>query len=98
MLQIEEVRFLAMAKRQVESVPKSVEPAYLAIIKLTDRVCNDALNDEYASLARRLAATLARKRPSPILRGKPEIWACGILYALGAVNFLFDKSQSPHLR
>ncbi len=32
------------------------------------------------------------------MRGKPEIWACGILYALGTVNFLFDKTQSPHLR
>jgi hypothetical protein len=56
------------------------------------------LNDEYATLARRLAAALVRKRPSPILRGSPEIWACGILYALGTINFLFDKSQSPHMR
>ena len=31
------------------------------------------------------------------MRGRPEIWACGILYALGTVNFLFDKSQSPHM-
>jgi len=81
-----------------ESVPKSVEPAYLAIIALTDKICRSYLNDEYATLARRLAATLARKRPSPILRGKPDIWACGVLYALGTVNFLFDKSQSPHMR
>jgi hypothetical protein len=56
------------------------------------------LNDEYAALARNLAAALARKRPSPIQRGDPEIWACGILYALGTVNFLFDPSQSPHMR
>ncbi|MBI4672805.1 MAG: hypothetical protein HY741_14190 [Chloroflexi bacterium] len=26
------------------------------------------------------------------------MWACGILYALGTVNFLWDKSQTPHLR
>jgi hypothetical protein len=56
------------------------------------------LNSEYAELSRRLAATLARKRPSPIVRGKPEIWACAIVYALGTVNFLFDKSQNPHMR
>ena len=80
------------------SVPKPVEPFFLAIVKLTDPVCFQYLNDEYASLARSLASALARKRPSPILRGNPEIWACGILYALGAVNFLFDKSQSPHMR
>jgi hypothetical protein len=87
-----------MPKKQSESVPKSVEPAYSAIVTLTDTVCNQYLNGEYAALSRRLAATLARKRPSPILRGKPEIWACGIVYALGTANFLFDKSQNPHMR
>jgi len=61
-------------------------------------VCNQYLNSEYGELSRRLAATLARKRPSPIIRGKPEIWACAIIYALGSVNFLFDKTQTPHMR
>lgn len=56
------------------------------------------MNDEYAELSRQLAATLGRKRPSPIIRGKPEVWACAIVYALGTVNFLFDKSNSPHIR
>lgn len=87
-----------MSKKQSESVPKSVEPFYSAIVHLTDTVCQEHLNSEYADLARHLAATLARKRPSPIVRGKPEIWACAIIYALGTVNFLFDKSQTPHMR
>lgn len=87
-----------MTKRQFDSVPSSVAPFYSAIVKLTDAVCNQHLNSEYAELSRRIAATLARKRPSPIVRGKPEIWACAIIYALGTVNFLFDKSQTPHMR
>jgi hypothetical protein len=87
-----------MPVQQLESVPKTVKPFFQAIIKLIDTVCVRHLNREYASLARRLTAALARKRPSPILRGNPELWACGILYALGSVNFLFDKSQSPHMR
>jgi hypothetical protein len=87
-----------MPKKQSESVPSSVEPFYSAIVNLTDAVCKEHLNSEYAELARRLAATLARKRPSPTVRGKPEIWACAIIYALGTVNFLFDKSQTPHMR
>src|SRR5687767_1100382 len=87
-----------MPKKQSESIPSSVEPAYSSIVKLTDTVCNQYLNGEYAVLSRRLAATLARKRPSPITKGKPEIWACAIVYALGTVNFLFDKSQTPHMR
>jgi len=45
-----------------------------------------------------MAATLARKRPSPLVNGRANSWAAGILYTLGQVNFLFDKSQSPHMR
>jgi Domain of unknown function (DUF6398) len=81
-----------------ESVPKQMRPVYDEITRLTDAVCRDHLDDEYAQLCRQLAAALARKRPSPMARGKPEIWACAIVYALGTVNFLFDKTQTPHLR
>jgi hypothetical protein len=87
-----------MPKKRSESVPSALEPAFSAIVSLTDSFCKQHLNSDYAILARQLAATLARKRPSPIVRGKPEIWVCGILYALGTVNFLFDKTQTPHMR
>jgi hypothetical protein len=40
---------------------------------------------------------LARKRPSPLSRGKASIWAGAVLYAVGSVNFLFDPQQRPHL-
>ena len=42
-------------------------------------------------------ARLARKRPSPIVRGDARIWAAGAIYAVGQVNFLFDRTQTPHL-
>ncbi len=79
-----------------QSVPLRLRPTFDAIVERTDAVCREHLNDEYAQLCRRLAAALCRKRPSPVTRGKPEGWACGIAYAIGAVNFLFDKSQTPH--
>ena len=31
------------------------------------------------------------------LRGKPDSWACAVVYALGTVNFLFDKSNEPFM-
>ncbi len=81
-----------------QSIPHSARPVYEAIVALLDPFCARSLNAEYAQLCRELAGALARKRPSPLTRGKPEIWACGIVYALGTVNFLFDASQTPHMR
>jgi len=60
-------------------------------------LCQDKLNSEYATLCRELAAALARKRPSPHIGGKAKTWACGMVYTIGFVNFLFDKSQDPHM-
>ena len=68
------------------------------IVELTDSFCEEYLNGEYADLCRKLAATLARKRPSPLLRGQLDTWACGIIRTIGWVNFLDDSSQTPHLK
>jgi hypothetical protein len=87
-----------MPHTRSQSVPNNMQAAYAAIVALLDPFCAQHLNEEYAQLGRELAAALARKRPSPLARGKPEIWACGIVYALGTVNFLFDASQKPHMR
>ena len=68
-----------------------------AIVMLTETFCNEHLNEEYAQLARQVIAALCRKRPSPLMKGRVDTWACGIIYALGYVNFLFDKSQEPYM-
>jgi hypothetical protein len=38
------------------------------------------------------------QKGSPVLKGKTEGWAAGIVYALGRVNFLNDPSQTPHMK
>lgn len=40
---------------------------------------------------------LCRKRPSPLEIGREKSWAGGIIYTLGRVNFLFDKSTEPYM-
>ncbi len=80
-----------------EKVPKVMQKKYDEITTLTDRVCDEHLDAEYAELARKLTAKLARKRPSPLKSGRANSWACGIVYALGQMNFLFDKSQDPYI-
>jgi uncharacterized protein DUF6398 len=39
---------------------------------------------------------MSRKRVVPFLSGKIEIWATAVVYALGGINFLFDKSSKPY--
>ncbi|TVQ04274.1 MAG: hypothetical protein EA381_00470 [Planctomycetaceae bacterium] len=68
------------------------------VIGLIDQFCERHLNEEYAVLCRKLAEKLSRKRPSPLLQGSPNAWASGIVRAIGGVNFLHDKSQTPYMR
>jgi hypothetical protein len=86
-----------VASMSALSVPKSIKPRVDTIVGLTDAVCRTHLTEEYAVLARELVAALARKRPSPLMRGQCDTWACGVTYTIGAVNFLFDPEQTPHL-
>jgi hypothetical protein len=74
-----------------------MQARYDQIVALTDEFCNRHLNDEYRELAQYMAAALCRKRPSPVASGQVRSWACGIIYALGQVNFLSDKSFEPYM-
>jgi len=68
------------------------------IAGLVDAFCREQLNEEYAELCRRLTEKLARKRPSPLVSGKSNTWACGIVRTIGWINFLDDKTQKPHMK
>ena len=78
-------------------VPQALRTEVDQICALTGSFCDEHLDAEYAELCRRLVARLARKRPSPLARGDLRIWAAAAIYAVGSVNFLFDRSQEPHL-
>lgn len=71
-------------------------PVAEQVITLTDKVCADLLDEEYTALARQVVAKLARKRPSPLQSGRAATWAGGVVWALGQVNFLFDRSTEPY--
>ena len=87
-----------MAKSTGEKVPKQMQSKFDEISVITDTFCDQHLNAEYAEMSRKLTAALCRKRPSPLVRGKAKTWACGVVHALGMVNFLYDPSQTPHIK
>jgi len=85
-------------RRAARPASEEVKAKLEVIVGMTGQFCRDHLGDEYLTLCRKLAEKLARKRPSPLLRGKPTTWACGIVRTIGWVNFLDDRSQSPHMK
>ncbi len=96
-------RMVAQAEYEYSLILKGVEPEYRQrleeIIELTDVVCFnhlEPLEQEYETYCHLLAACCCQKG-SPVVegRGKPEGWAAGILWTLGMVNFLSDKSFPP---
>ena len=78
-------------------MPKDVQETGATVIGITDEFCLQHLDVDYAQLCRDVVGKLARKRPSPLLRGDLRIWASGVIYAMASQNFLFDQSQPMHL-
>ncbi len=88
----------AKTTRGQQAAAAAGHTAHDKIVDLIDAVCREHLDDEYATLCRKMAGVLARKRPSPLTQGKPESWASGIVRTVGWVNFIGDPSQPHHMR
>ncbi|WP_146137283.1 DUF6398 domain-containing protein [Zobellella taiwanensis] len=79
-------------------VPEAMKPVFESISEKAGAFSEKHLNPEYTFLIHKAISALCRKRPSPLLKGKHEVWAAGVIHALGMVNFLFDKTQKPHCK
>ena len=66
------------------------------LIEMVSSFCDDKLDDEYKQLSINLIEKMGRKHEVPFKRGKLEIWASAVIYALGQINFLFDKDFEPY--
>lgn len=81
-----------------DRIPKAMAEKFAAITTVTDAFCATHLNEEYRQMIQQVVGALARKRPSPLLRGKDNVWAAAAVHAVGRVNFLDDASQTPHCK
>ena len=86
-----------MPDAKTYKVPMAMAEVYEGVTALTNGFCREHLDADYAELARRAVAALCRKRPSPLTSGAEKTWACAVLYALGQLNFLSDKSFEPYM-
>ena len=81
-----------------ERIPQAMADKFSAITVLTDAFCEFHLNEEYRQMIQHVVGALARKRPSPLLKGKENVWAAAATHAVGRVNFLDDPTQTPHCK
>jgi hypothetical protein len=73
-----------------------IEEKASQLIEMTADFCDEHANAEYRELCELLIRKMARKRSVPFLSGRVEIWAAAVVHALATINFLYDKSLTPH--
>lgn len=83
---------------KTEKVPAAMQEKVNNLMERIDGFCERHLDGEYRQLIHAAVAALARKRPSPLLTGREPSWCAGVVHAIGAANFLFDKTQTPHCK
>lgn len=76
---------------------KNLDARLREVISLTDKFCQEHLNDEYRDLCRACATEATAARVA-IASGKAASWAAGVIYAVAYANFLnSDPSQPFHM-
>jgi len=78
-------------------IPRRLRQDAAEILRLTDSFCAEHLDAEYGHTCRQLVARLARRRPTPLARGDPRVWAAAAIYTVGSLDFLFHPSSEPHI-
>ena len=66
------------------------------IAALINDYCKNNLDIEYLRLCSDLCKDLVEYDEDIFNRGKEEIWAAAIVWTIGSINFLSDKSSEPY--
>ena len=78
-------------------IPVALRDRAQQIIDVTDAACREHLDEEYGLLTEGSWRGWRASGPRRSMRGDARIWAAGAIYAVGQVNFLFDRTQTPHM-
>src|SRR5210317_2193233 len=68
----------------------------LNIKSLFTSYCKKHLNNDYLSLCNKVFEDLLKEDEHIFKRGKAEIWAASVVWSVGSINFLGDKSFEPY--
>jgi len=73
----------------------NIIPADQILIQVTD-YCQKYLDNEYTEVCNQVFKNLLKENPVIFNRGKAGIWGAAIVWAVGSINFLGDKSFEPY--
>ena len=99
---INKVRCELGLERSLEKTPQKARSGdkarrVAAIQEMIRAFGRKKLNDMYTDLALKLCEKIGRMRKLSIQRGRQEIWAAAIVYAIARINFLFDPTNEVYL-
>lgn len=68
----------------------------LNIKSLFNSYCKKHLDNDYLNLCNKVFEDLIKEDEQIFKRGKAEIWAASVVWSVGSINFLGDKSFEPY--
>lgn len=78
-----------------DAIPDDIAGRVHEVLTLTDRCCDELLDDEYRTACRRLLADVAQADPQIFRRrGRSETAAAAIAWVVGKANRLFDTYRT----
>lgn len=66
------------------------------LLELIQVYCKTHLDEEYKKLCTKAFRRLEKENPDVFNRGKQEVWAAAIVWAVGRANFLGDNTFEPY--
>ena len=67
-------------------VPAKAVPHCESVLAMAEPVLDDLFSPDHLTSARRMLADLAERHTQPFLRGRPDVWAASITYAVAQVH------------
>ena len=65
--------------------------------EMVQSFCDEYLNDEYKHESQKIIEKMANRKSVLFKRGRLEVWASAVIYAVCQINSLFDKSNEFHI-
>ena len=64
---------------------------------MVEDFCDEYLNEEYKQLSLTVIEEMANSKSVYFKRGKLEVWASAVIYAVCQINSLFDEANENHI-